>query len=143
MLNMAATNFDTFCVSPDYVMPNSWKDSRHITVDSICYLYSCHKIVCLHLNDTFGNRWIGRGGPIAWLPRSPDLTPLDFHFWGYMETLVYETPVETYQDLVARIQVAPGVFRNLPVIFPRIRHDVIRQYTKCIEVGGGHIEHLL
>ena len=22
--------------------------------------------------------WIGRGGTIAWPPRSPDLTPLDF-----------------------------------------------------------------
>ena len=61
---------------------------------------------CLHLNDTFGNRWIGRGDPITWPPLSPDLTPLDFHFWGYMKTLVYETPVERQQDLVARIQVA-------------------------------------
>ena len=26
----------------------------------------------------FNNRWIGRGGPIAWPARSPDLTPCDF-----------------------------------------------------------------
>ena len=39
----------TFSVWPDYVMPNSWRDSRHITDDSICYSYSCHKILlCLH-----------------------------------------------------------------------------------------------
>lgn len=31
-----------------------------------------------HLNDTFGDCWIGRFGPQAWPPRSPDLTPLDF-----------------------------------------------------------------
>ena len=30
------------------------------------------------LDQTFPNRWIGRDGPIAWPPRSPDLTPLDF-----------------------------------------------------------------
>ena len=65
------------------IMPNSWKDSRLITDDSNCYFYSFHKILWrFHLNDTFGNRWIGRGDLIAWHPRSPDLTPLDFHFWG-------------------------------------------------------------
>jgi len=31
-----------------------------------------------HFNDTFPNRWIGRGSTINWLPRSPDLTLLDF-----------------------------------------------------------------
>ena len=126
-----------------YIMPNSWKHSQNIMVDSSCYLYSCHKILCLCLNDTFGNRWIGHGDPIAWLPRSPDLTPLDFHFWVYMKTLVYETPVETRQDLVERIQVAASVMRDMPGIFPGVRHDIIRRYTKCIEVGGNHIEHRL
>ena len=46
---MAATNIQIFCISPDYVMLKSWKDSRHITDDSICYLYSYHKIfLCLY-----------------------------------------------------------------------------------------------
>jgi hypothetical protein len=26
----------------------------------------------IHLNDTFPNRWIGRGSTINWPPRSPD-----------------------------------------------------------------------
>lgn len=30
------------------------------------------------LETTFPNRWIGRGGPIGWPARSPDLTWLDF-----------------------------------------------------------------
>jgi hypothetical protein len=30
----------------------------------------------------FGENWIGRGGPINWPARSPDLTPSDF-FVGY------------------------------------------------------------
>ena len=34
------------------------------------------------LNDNFPGQWIGRGSEtIAWPPRSPDLTPLDF-FYG-------------------------------------------------------------
>ena len=29
------------------------------------------------MNDIFDEKWIGRGDPVAWLPRSPDLTSLD------------------------------------------------------------------
>ena len=35
-----------------------------------------------YLEETFGQRWIGRGGPTSWPPRSPDLTPPDFYAWG-------------------------------------------------------------
>ena len=31
-----------------------------------------------HLNVAYPNRWIGRGGPVPWPARSPDLTPLDY-----------------------------------------------------------------
>lgn len=31
-----------------------------------------------HLDAEYGPRWIGRGGPVQWPPRSADLTPLDF-----------------------------------------------------------------
>lgn len=34
-----------------------------------------------HLDGTYPNGWIGRGGPFPWPPRSPDLTALDF-FYG-------------------------------------------------------------
>ena len=44
--------------------------------------------VMQHLNDTFPNRWIGRGNTINWPPRSPDLTLLDF-LWGMMKSEVY------------------------------------------------------
>jgi hypothetical protein len=40
-----------------------------------------------HLNETLPHRWIGRGTYdddvfLKLPPRSPDLTPLDFYFWG-------------------------------------------------------------
>jgi hypothetical protein len=42
------------------------------------------------LNEIFGNRWIGRLGPITWPPRSPDLTPLGVHAKpGVRDTLSY------------------------------------------------------
>lgn len=30
------------------------------------------------LNEQFNKRWIGRGGPMSWPPRSPDLMKFDF-----------------------------------------------------------------
>ena len=35
-----------------------------------------------YLNNVFPNRWIGRGGPVQWPPRSPDLTHMDFFICG-------------------------------------------------------------
>ena len=35
------------------------------------------------------------------------------------------------------------VIRDMPGIFQRVWHDLISRYTKHIEVGGGHIEHIL
>ena len=35
-----------------------------------------------YLNTRFPGRWVGRAAPIAWPPRSPDLTPMDFFLMG-------------------------------------------------------------
>lgn len=56
------------------------------------------------LNDTFPHRWIGRGGPIPWPPRSPDITPLDFFLWGYVKDRVYATRVNDRVELKRRIR---------------------------------------
>jgi hypothetical protein len=44
-----------------------------------------HRHVRAYLNDTLTGRWIGRRGAIEHLPRSPDLTPLDFYQLGNLE----------------------------------------------------------
>ncbi|OZI14502.1 hypothetical protein CE195_08265, partial [Sodalis-like symbiont of Philaenus spumarius] len=41
------------------------------------------------LNDHFSGQWIGRDAPIAWSPRSPDPTPLDFFLWGFIKAIDY------------------------------------------------------
>ena len=43
------------------------------------------------LNDTFLECWIGRSGPAAWLPRSPDINSLDFFLWGYVKIEVFKS----------------------------------------------------
>ncbi|EZA48500.1 hypothetical protein X777_12995, partial [Ooceraea biroi] len=45
------------------------------------------------LNESFPDRWIGRGGRISWPARSPDLTPLDFFLWGHLKNEVFLTRV--------------------------------------------------
>jgi hypothetical protein len=48
--------------------------------------------------------WIGRGGTIAWPPRSPDLTPLDFSVCGYVKDKVFVPPFpESLEELRERI----------------------------------------
>jgi hypothetical protein len=43
-----------------------------------------------------GTSWIvsmGIDSPVAWLPCSPGLKPLDFFFWGYIKDAVYVPPL--------------------------------------------------
>ena len=40
-----------------------------------------------------------KGGSTPWPPWLLDLTPLDFFMCGHMKNLVYETPVESEEDL--------------------------------------------
>jgi len=35
--------------------------------------------VCAHLNEDYNGRWISLDRPVAWSPRSPDLTSPDFY----------------------------------------------------------------
>ncbi|GFV62975.1 hypothetical protein TNCV_3177681 [Trichonephila clavipes] len=43
-----------------------------------------------YLNVIFRQRWIGCGGSVHWLARSPDLSCMEF-IWGHMKSLVYDS----------------------------------------------------
>ncbi|GBN62308.1 hypothetical protein AVEN_219418-1 [Araneus ventricosus] len=79
--------------------------------------------VSLHLNATYGQQWIGRGGPVLWPARSPDLTCLVYFLWGYVKSLVYGTPINSAEDLLASIAAAAGEVRDA------YRHAVLEQST--------------
>jgi len=64
-------------------------------------LFSC--FVTDVLNERFPGAWIGRGGPMSWPPRSPDLSPLDFFLWGYNKNIVYAEKIRNIQHLQERI----------------------------------------
>ncbi|GFY02421.1 DUF4817 domain-containing protein [Trichonephila clavipes] len=96
-----------------------------------------------HLDATCGERWIGRGGSVHWPPRSPDLSCLDYFFWGQMKSLVYETPVNSAEELVARISAAAGEIRNTLEMLSNVRRSMKRRCEACITCGGHQFEHLL
>ncbi|KAI5728463.1 hypothetical protein M8J77_016534 [Diaphorina citri] len=62
------------------------------------------------LDQFFPGNWIGRSGPIPWPARSPDKNPIDYCVWGFIKDLIYETPVESEEDLIGRIVAAFGFF---------------------------------
>ena len=96
-----------------------------------------------YLNESFPNLWLGRGGPVAWPPRSPDLTPLDYYLWGHMKTLVYETKVNSKAELRPRIFAAAEHIRNHPDNITSATQSLLMCAEKCIATGGGHFEQLL
>lgn len=95
-----------------------------------------------YLNAEFPGRWIGRGGPIAWPPRSPDLTPLDFYLWSDVKRIVYEQESNTVQELRQRIRNAFDEIRASNSL-RRIKNNHRRRAELCQEQHGGHFEHLL
>ena len=101
------------------------------------------RLVREYLNASFPNRWIGRGGPIAWPPRSPDLTPLDYYIWGHMKTLVYESKVDSRAALRDRIFAVAEQIRNHPDTIASAIQSLLVRAEKCLANGGGHFEQLL
>lgn len=98
------------------------------------------------LNNTFPQRWIGRRGrdvPVEWPARSPDLTPMDYFFWGALKNKVYATPVGTEQELILRIQQEFNILKNDQEMLGRTQFNFLRRVQLCIRENGGHFEHLL
>ena len=57
-----------------------------------------------YLNSKLPGTWIGRRGSIEWPARSPDLSPLDFFFWGVMKDRVYSQKFTNLDDLKKAIR---------------------------------------
>ncbi|GFU87439.1 uncharacterized protein TNCV_3646381 [Trichonephila clavipes] len=65
-----------------------------------------------HLDAVCGERWIGRGGQCVDFSDRQTFPVWIIFFWGQMKSLVYETPVNSAEELVARISAAAGKYRN-------------------------------
>ena len=50
-------------------------------------------------------------------PRSQDFLPIDYFLWDHLNNLVYEIPLNSDEDLVARISEAAARVCEIPGIF--------------------------
>lgn len=93
-----------------------------------------------HLDNCFPDSWIGRGGPIPWPARSPDLTPMDFHVWSRAKDLVYTEEIISREHLIEKIGQAFEIMKSemkLKITTTEVRNRA----RKCIRNHGSHFEH--
>lgn len=94
------------------------------------------------LNNSY-NTWIGTNGPIAWPPRSPDLTPLDFFLWGTLKQYIYAEGPNTLQTLQNKIISRIRELNRNPQSLLSVRTSFLKRVRLCIQHNGGHFEQFL
>jgi hypothetical protein len=97
-----------------------------------------HRDVTTFLDETFPGRWIGRGGPTAWPPRSPDLTQLDFFAWWFIKDVVHSRKVRDLADLRQRIIEAVELIT--PHVLINTWQELEYRLDICRATTGAHIE---
>jgi hypothetical protein len=97
------------------------------------------------LNNTYHDRWIDRGGPTAWPPRSPDLNPLHFYLWGHLKPLRMQLLLTTKRHFTIALWMpvrltapTPGSFNGCGGLWWNVlrralnlMEDILSIYYKC------------
>ena len=94
-----------------------------------------------HLDQRFGQQWIGRGGSITSPARSPDLTRLGYYLLDYMKSLIYEIPVASEEDLLAWVIAATDIGETR--IGDRMYQNMVWRCRIFVDVCDRHIEPFL
>jgi hypothetical protein len=119
-----------------FAVPRIYDDNVIFQQDGAPVHYA--NIVTEFLDETFPLRWIGRGRWKQWPPRSSDVTPLDFYFWGYVKQTVYSIRIYNIQHLKQRIrEVAASVTPDIP---GRVSQKMEYHLDVCRVTSGAHIE---
>jgi len=89
----------------------------------------------------FGQRVISRRTVHPWSPNSPDLSPLDFHLWGFLkDQLIGNTFGSTTELKTAIIEAT----QRIPIEqCQRVMANFVLRAKKCIEKKGFHLEHVI
>jgi len=76
-------------------------------------------------------------GPDLWPPNSPDLNPVNYKIWGVRQQRVYESRINSVDELKQRLHGVQQHIIDLAVSQWRQR------LTACVRAHGRHFEHLL
>lgn len=130
----------------NWLMPQMDEDSDDYIFQQDGCPTHFHYDVRDYLNTNLSQRWIGRFGPedealMRWPPRSPDLTPCDFFFWGFVKDTVYVPPLPAnLQELRDRITAAVALVNR--DMLTRVWNELDYRIDVCRISQGAHIEHL-
>ena len=86
--------------------------------------------------------WIGRRGTVEWAPRSPDLTPMDFYFWGHLKQIVYSTRIADVDQLRQQIIRGCNLINGNSDLLDKVYGNFEHRLELCINANGEHFEHL-
>ena len=93
------------------------------------------------LKEHFGKRVISRYAEFEWASHSPDLSPPDFYLWGYLKSKVYANKPRTISELKVAIR---DEIRAIPrSVCKDVMKNFVKRLEKCLELNGGHLEHVL
>jgi len=90
------------------------------------------------MQSFLGDRVILKG---LWPPRSPDLTPPDYFWWGYLIGRVYENKPRTKDALKANF--TKEIQAVTAEVLARTSQNMVCQVQSCLDANGGHFQHLL
>jgi len=93
------------------------------------------------LKENFGGRVISLKTDFEWAPHSPDLSPPDFFLWGYLKDRVYAGKPRTITELKEAIREEMRAITNS--ICKNVMDNFVLRLKKCMELNGGHLEHML
>lgn len=92
------------------------------------------------LDEVFPGKWIGRQGAVAWPARSPDLTPLDYFYWGHLKDQVYKSQPRTIEDLKLNIVNESANLTSAQLL--NVINSFYFRLCYCLAAGGRQFEHL-
>ena len=73
-------------------------------------------------------------------PRSPDLMPLDFFFWGIMKDRVYREKVKDLEHLKTLVNREALVIANDTQLLQKVFSSVTGRIQECIDANGCKFE---
>ena len=98
-------------------------------------------LVMEFLGEKFQGRVISRRADFEWPPKSPDLNPLDYWFWGHCEAEVMRTMPVTLDELKEQVETFTETL--LGDVVEKSVMNINKRIRFCAEEKGAHFEHKL